>query len=627
MLMSKPTYQQIDGDVALALRPARWPYLLAVALLGLGATTALWVWVYQVRSGMGVAGINQPVGWGVYIANFVFWVGIAHSGTLISAILHLLRSKWRTAVSRSAEAMTIFAVMTAGLFPLIHLGRVWVFYFILPYPSERQVWPNFVSPLVWDICAISTYFTVSLIFWSVGMIPDLASLRDRYEVSHGRDHLRTRFYRFFSLGWTGAGSQWWHYGRSYLFFAALATPLVISVHSVVSWDFAMSIMPGWHTTIFAPYFVAGAIHQGLGMVLVLLIPMRKLLHLERLITIDNFEAVGKTMIVTTLIVGYAYVLEPWTAWYSHDKFEWQYAVWRATGYMAPEYWALTLLNVLVPLALLFKRVRRNMWALFTIGALVNVGMWLERYVIVPGGTTHDYLPHNWGHYTPTWVEWTLTTGAFCWFAFWFFIFAKFLPTVPTSESKAQVAGLEHDEAPRVSGLGPVVAARQATSGVVAVFAEVEPMVAALEKVAATPYRRTTDTFSPFKIDAVPRILGWPTSPVRYWTLAGALTGMASGFALAAGSAHVNDLIVGGKPWAAWIPYCVVGFEGTILVGTLVNFTGLWIHTRLGRWKLPRGYDRRFSADKFAIVVGCPPERTAEVRALLEATKPEETYDF
>jgi len=273
------TNTQIDDAILGAMSPARPRYMFA--MLGLGGLVTLFfgLWIHQVRTGMGVAGINSPVGWGVYIASFVFWVGIAHSGTLISAILHLVRARWRTAVARSAEAMTIFAVMTAGLFPLIHLGRLGVFYFILPYPTTRQVYPNFLSPLVWDVVAISTYFTVSLVFWYVGLLPDLAAARDRWRRLYGPDHPRTRFYRAVAMGWSGSGNQWRHHGRAYLFFAALATPLVISVHSVVSWDFAMSILPGWHTTMFPPYFVAGAIHSGLAMVIVLLLPLRKLLGL------------------------------------------------------------------------------------------------------------------------------------------------------------------------------------------------------------------------------------------------------------------------------------------------------------------------------------------------------------
>ncbi len=316
--MATLTFGQITETVLAPLKPPRRLYYGVLAVLAFVIAWAAACWVYQVKMGMGVTGLSIPVGWAVYITNFVFWIGIGHAGTLISAILHLVRARWRTAISRSAEAMTIFAVMTAGLFPLIHLGRVWVFFYIIPYPSERQLWPNFLSPLVWDVCAVSTYLTVSIIFWYIGIIPDLAAARDRWELTAGADHPRTRLYRAFALGWSGSGNQWRHHGRGYLFFAALATPLVISVHSVVSWDFAMANLPGWHTTIFAPYFVAGAIHSGLAMVLTLLIPMRRLLRLERVMTVDHFEAVAQTMIVTALIVGYAYAIEPFISWYSGD---------------------------------------------------------------------------------------------------------------------------------------------------------------------------------------------------------------------------------------------------------------------------------------------------------------------
>ena len=371
-----------------------------MAMLACGIVWAGVCWIYQVKMGMRVTGLSIPVGWAFYITNFVFWVGIGHAGTLISAILHLVRSRWRTAVSRSAEAMTVFAVVTAALFPLIHLGRVWVFYYIIPYPSQRQLWPNFVSPLVWDVCAVGTYLTVSTIFWLVGLVPDVAAARDRCTELLGENHPRTQLYRLMALGWTGSSLQWHHFGRAYLFFAALATPLVISVHSVVSWDFAMGNLPGWHTTIFAPYFVAGAIHSGLAMVIVLLIPMRKLLNLERLIRMEHFEAMAKTMLVTALIVGYTYLIEPLIALYSGDIFETQFAAYRATGWFAAGYWALILLNVLVPLVFLFQAARRNIKTLFIVGILVNVGMWLERWVIIAGSLSHDFLPHNWHTYAP-----------------------------------------------------------------------------------------------------------------------------------------------------------------------------------------------------------------------------------
>lgn len=623
--MSELSYARINDDVLGPLRPPRPAYYTVLALLAAGIGWAVTCWIYQIRAGMYVTGMSYSVGWATYITNFVFWVGIAHSGTLISAILHLVRSRWRTAVSRSAEAMTVFAVMTAGLFPMIHLGRVWVFFFILPYPSERQLWPGFISPLVWDVCAVGTYFAVSSIFWYVGLVPDLAAVRDRLAATLGPLHLRARLYRLLALGWSGSGNQWRHYGRGYLFFAALATPLVISVHSVVSWDFAMANLPGWHSTLFAPYFVAGAIHSGLAMVLTLIIPMRRLLGLERVITVNHFEAVAQVMIVTTAIVGYAYTVEPFMAWYSGDVFEQQFVWWRATGWIAPLFWALPVLNVLVPLSFLVRRVRRNLTALFVISILVNVGMWLERLVIITGSNAHDFMPHNWRSYAPTWVELSITGGAFCFFLFWFFGFAKTLPTVSISDVKEDASEgaaryTELDPHP-VAPAGPL----SATTGVLAVFRDREALVGAVEKVRHAAFERF-ETYSPVRLRDAEAHMGRGPSPVRYWTLGGALVGAAGGFALAIGSALVNSLYVGGKWPVSIIPYCIVGFEGLILMGTLGNLAGLVIHARLGRPRLPAGYDARFTQDRYGLFVACDAGQFAAARAALAPSGAEEIRD-
>jgi Ni/Fe-hydrogenase subunit HybB-like protein len=297
------TYGEIDRTVLDTLRPPSGGYWLVIMVLILGVLVGAACWGYQIFIGIGAGGQNIPVAWGTYLINFVFWVGIAHSGTLISAILHLMRAGWRNPIARAAETMTVFAVSIAGLFPFIHLGRVWMVYYMLPYPNQRYLWPNFQSPLVFDVVAISTYLTVSSLFWYTGLLPDLAAVRDR------ATGLRQKIFTILSLGWTGKHEQWRHYTRGYLFFAALATPLVVSVHSVVSWDFALSAVPGWHSTIFAPYFVAGAIHSGLAMVLTLMIPLRKIFHYERIVTMKILEAVAKTIIFTGLIVGYAYGIE------------------------------------------------------------------------------------------------------------------------------------------------------------------------------------------------------------------------------------------------------------------------------------------------------------------------------
>jgi len=616
------TFGQITEAVLEPLKPPRRLYYGVLAVLAFVIAWGATCWVYQVKMGMGVTGLSIPVGWAVYITNFVFWIGIGHAGTLISAILHLVRARWRTAISRSAEAMTIFAVMTAGLFPLIHLGRVWVFYFIIPYPSERQLWPNFISPLVWDVCAVSTYLTVSIIFWYIGIIPDLAAARDRWDLTAGSDHPRTRLYRAFALGWSGSGNQWRHHGRGYLFFAALATPLVISVHSVVSWDFAMANLPGWHTTIFAPYFVAGAIHSGLAMVLTLLIPMRRLLRLERVMTVDHFEAVALTMVVTALIVGYAYVIEPFISWYSGDLYERQFAFWRATGWIAPLFWALPICNVLAPLAFLWKRLRRNISALLVVSILVNIGMWLERLVIIAGSTSHDFLPHNWHAYAPRPVEISITLASFAFFLFCFFIFTRVAPTISISDVKEDQAEGIGRYTELETDARPVERLDRAAPGLLAVFERREPLLEALAKARESGFEQV-ETYSPVRLRQAEKIMGRGPSPVRYCTFAGALCGVTGGFALAIGAALVNGLIVGAKHPVSILPYCIVGFEGLILLGTIGNLIGVLSYTRLGRSRLPRAYDGRFSQDRFGLFVACGPERMAAARAILSAVQAEE----
>jgi len=433
--VSATKLREIDDQVLASLgRPSvGYGALLGLFLLFLLAGAI--AFAYQVAVGMGVTGLSVPVSWATYITNFVWWIGLAHSGTLISAILFLFRTKWRNGINRAAEAMTIFAIMTAGLFPLIHLGRVWVFYWILPYPNWRHLWPNFKSPLVWDVIAVSTYFIVSVLFFYLGLLPDLASARDRTPPGPRKD-----IYRVLSLGWTGRYEQWRHYARGYLALAALATPLVISVHSVVSWDFAMSLLPGWHTTIFAPYFVAGAIHQGLGMVIILMIPLRRALRLERLLPIYYFEQMALLMILTGSIIAYAYVVEAFTSWYSADTFERQFALFRAFGHQPylPLFWTMILLNVGVPYTFFFKKLRTNWRYLFWASILVNVGMWIERFVIIVVSLAHGFLPSSWGLYAPRPVEILITLGSFGFFLFLFLSFVKLFPSIPMSELKEQV---------------------------------------------------------------------------------------------------------------------------------------------------------------------------------------------
>jgi molybdopterin-containing oxidoreductase family membrane subunit len=427
--MSELTYTEIDNTILNTLTPPKRAYWLTVGALFVGILIGVACWTYQIFVGIGAGGQNHPVNWGTYLINFVFWVGIAHSGTLISAILYLFRAGWRNPIARAAETMTVFAVCTAGLFPFIHLGRVWLVYYMLPYPNQRYLWPNFQSPLIFDLVAISTYLTVSSLFWFTGMLPDLATARDRAV------GWRKKFYKILSLGWTGEYEQWRHYTRGYLFFAALATPLVISVHSVVSWDFALGVVPGWHSTIFAPYFVAGAIHSGLAMVLTLMIPMRAIFDYKRIITDDVLENVAKTIIFTGLIVGFAYATEYFIAWYSQNAIEIESFRWRAVGDYTLEFWIMVVCNSLVPLLFFFRKYRRSISWLFGISILVNIGMWYERFVIIVGGPAHDFIPHAWGLYTPSAIEMGIMLGTFCLFFFLFLLFAKHLPSISMTEMK------------------------------------------------------------------------------------------------------------------------------------------------------------------------------------------------
>lgn len=424
------TYARVNEDVIRMLdKPTvKWLALFIPTLgfVGFG----LFCFLYQVYTGLGVAGYRHPVFWGVYITDFVFWVGIAHSGTLISAILFLFRANFRMSIYRIAEAMTVFAVLTAGLFPIIHLGRPWNFYWLFPYPNQRELWVNFKSPLLWDVFAVSTYLTVSSLFFFVGMIPDIAAIRDRVTEAP-----RKIAYSVLSLGWKGSNWEWLHYTRAYLFFAAFATPLVLSVHSVVSWDFAMSNLPGWHTTIFAPYFVAGAIFSGLGMVITLTVPIRKIFHLEEYITLDNYDGMAKLIILTSLIVGYAYGVEFFMAWYSGSPYEWGQFYYRATGQYAIFYWIMIVCNVIIPLPLWFKSVRRNIKALFIISIFINIGMWFERFNIIVISLSQGFDPAAWGIYMPSWVEIGITIGSFAWFFMFFLIFIKTLPAVSIAEMK------------------------------------------------------------------------------------------------------------------------------------------------------------------------------------------------
>ena len=406
--------------------------------MGLGVSIALLLLFqmavgYLLIRGVGIWGINIPIGWGFAIINFVWWIGIGHAGTLISAILLLLRQTWRTSINRFAEAMTLFAVACAGMFPLLHMGRPWLFYWLTPYPNTMGTWPQFRSPLVWDVFAVSTYATVSLLFWYVGLLPDLATLRDR-----ARLRLAQKAYGFLAMGWRGSAVHWHRYETASLLLAGLATPLVVSVHTVVSFDFAVGVIPGWHTTIFPPYFVAGAIYSGFAMVMTLAIPLRKYYNLEDFITQRHLDNMAKVMLATGLIVAYGYMMETFMAFYSGDLYEKYMILNRWKGPYAVAYWSLIACNIVIPQLMWSRRVRRNVAVLFVISLIVNVGMWLERFVIVVTSLHRDFIPSSWGMYYPTKWDWATYIGTFGLFLTLFFLFVRFLPMIAIFEMRGLV---------------------------------------------------------------------------------------------------------------------------------------------------------------------------------------------
>ena len=442
----KPPPRELEREPLVAQQKS--PGWISDAIAGvIEGKTPLWWWIafvfnfllmsvcfsmilYLMSVGVGVWGPGHPSMWGWAIVNFVWWIGIGHAGTLISAILFLLRQKWRTSINRAAEAMTIFAVMCAGIFPLIHVGRIWFGWWLFPIPNGQGIWPQFRSPLMWDVFAVSTYFTVSVLFWYMGLIPDLAVMRDR-----AKTKLRKIGYGLFSLGWTGSNRHWSNYEKAYLILAGLSTPLVLSVHSIVSMDFSVSQLPGWHTTIFPPYFVAGAVFSGFGMVLSLLVPLRRLLRLENIITVRHVELMCKVTLATSSIVGYAYAMEFFIAWYSGNPYERFTFMQRVTG---PYWWAWVAMvscNVLIPQFFWFKKVRTNMFWVFVLSIFVNIGMWFERFVIIIMPLTRDFIPANWGYFRPTWVDILQYLGTFGLFFTFFLLFLRFIPLIAIAEVK------------------------------------------------------------------------------------------------------------------------------------------------------------------------------------------------
>lgn len=433
LVLNNKSYEQVTKDISTLLETMPGPsYFVGLS----GALFLLFIFVFAqgmiATFGMGLMGTNHPVGWGVDIITFVFWIGIGHAGTLISAVLFLFRQKWRTSIARSAEAMTVFAVMTAGVFPLLHTGRPWLAYWLLPYPNQRgPLWVNFRSPLVWDVFAVSTYATVSAVFWYIGMVPDLATVRDR-----AKNIWRKRIYGALSLGWRGTARNWNHYEMVYMLLAGLSTPLVLSVHSIVSFDFAVAVLPGWHTTIFPPYFVAGAIFSGFAMVVTLMSILREIVPVFKdYLTLDHMEAMNKIIMTTGLMVGYAYGSEFFIAWYSGSEYEQFIFLNRAFGPYGWSYWIMVTCNVIIPQVFWMRAARRSIPIMFVVSIFVNIGMWFERFVITITSLHRDFLPSNWGMWVPTAFDMGAIFGSFGLFLTLFLLYIRTLPAISIAEVK------------------------------------------------------------------------------------------------------------------------------------------------------------------------------------------------
>ena len=426
--MSEASLAQIEKDTVATMAGTTWRYWLALGsalfLVGLGG----WAWSVALREGLGITGLNEPVMWGSLITTFVFFIGVSHSGTLVSAILFFTRSPLRAAIGRSAEAMTVFTILTAGLYPIVHIGRSWLFFFVLPYPNQRQLWMNFRSPLTWDVFAITSYVTVSMLFLYMGMLPDLALLARR--VSGWRRPL----YRVLTLGFAGTDGEWRIFEKAYPIFAGVVIPLAVSVHSVVSWDFAMTVMPGWHSAIFAPYFVAGAIFSGIAVAILLLSGLRRGYHLERYITPKHFDMLAKLLLAMSLVMTFVYATEFFMAFFRGSRVEVDVFRWRATGTYAPVFWSVIAANSVAPLALFWSKVRRSLPALVSIAALVTVGMWFERFLFIVTTLARNFISQNWGNYAPTFKEALICLGGMGWFFMLFLLFIKLFPCMAISES-------------------------------------------------------------------------------------------------------------------------------------------------------------------------------------------------
>jgi molybdopterin-containing oxidoreductase family membrane subunit len=597
LITGDKTLGQVTADVCgpLDRHAGVWWWLAFLPSLGMLVLGVAAV-VYLVTIGVGTWGLNRTVGWAFDITNFVFWIGIGHAGTLISAILFLFRQKWRTSVNRSAEAMTIFAVICAGIFPVIHMGRPWLFYWIAPYPNERgPLWVNFRSPLLWDFFAIGTYFLISLTFWYVGLMPDLATLRDR-----GRKTWYARLMGFFSLGWDGRSRSWQRYEVVYLLLAGLATPLVVSVHSVVSTDFAVAQMPGWHSTIFPPYFVTGAIFSGLAMVLTLMLLVRKAMHLENYITPRHVDAMTRLVLATSCLVGLAYAIEFFTALYSGQSYESFAFLNRAMG---PLWWGFAIMvacNVVIPQLLWFARVRTSFLAVFAISILVNVGMWFERFIIIVTSLERDFVPATWSDYAPTLVEIATLLGSFGLFFTCFLLFCRLLPVIAMSEVKGVLTAGGRESA---SGRTLPEKAYTAPGALMAAFASERDLLDAVIAVRKQDWP-IAEVYTPFAVHGLDRALGLPKCRLSLACFLGGLFGLA----LALGfqfwsSAWSWPLNVGGQPWNSLPAFVPVTFEAMVLCGGLGMVLVFLIRSGFYPGKAPRLPQRGETDNRFILVFG------------------------
>ena len=585
---------------------------------------------YLLNTGVGVWGVRRPVMWGWDIVNFVWWIGIGHAGTLISAMLYLLRQRWRTSINRATEAMTLFAVLCAALYPAIHVGRAWFVWWLLPVPTSQAIWPQFHSPLVWDIFAVGTYFSVSVLFWYAGLIPDLATLRDR-----ATTRWRKRVYGGLALGWRGSNRHWCHYEKTYLILAGLAAALVVSVHSIVSLDFAATQLPGWHSTIFPPYFVVGAIFSGCGMVLTLLIPLRRLCRLETLITLRHFDLLTKVTLATGLLVAYSHLME-WAGVVVGGNPDERFAHFnRACGPLAWAYWIMVAGALVVPQLLWSRRVRANLKLLFGIGLCLNVGMWFERLVIVVTSLQRDFLPSSWGNYAPTWVEMLTFLGSFGLFATLFLLFVRYLPLVAIAEVKGLTpqadpaaegtvpARLVQEPSPPVPHGGATPApAPSGTYGILAQFRTARDLVEAARRVRQAGYQRW-DTAAPFPIHGLDRAMGLANSAVGWFSFAGGAMGAGAGLLMVWWlNGHLYPLPVGGKPFFSVVTAFLPAYELAILCAALGALLGMLALNRLPGFGHPLLRHRSFghaTHDGFFLVIEAadPKFAAAETRALLE----------